>query len=241
MFLNLEDKKIKTYTDALQVAVGQMSINTKERNIILAHQNILTAKRCESEETIIGGQDAVSDEVFKDFDYTALGHIHSLQKIGKNNVYFCGTPLKYSISEFDQEKKMPVISLGEKGNIDIEMIPLIPKRDLRKIKGTLDEILRKSHNDPNNHEDFIDITLTNEDEAMNAMATLRSVYPNVLKLSYDNNASRAAERIENFSGVSEKLPLEIFETFYKSRRDTEMSEEQKSYIQSLIENIWGEN
>lgn len=233
-----EDKKIKTYTDALQVAVGQMSINTKERNIILAHQNILTAKRCESEETIIGGQDAVSDEVFKDFDYTALGHIHSLQKIGKNNVYFCGTPLKYSISEFDQEKKMPVISLGEKGNIDIEMIPLIPKRDLRKIKGTLDEILRKSHNDPNNHEDFIDITLTNEDEVMNAMATLRSVYPNVLKLSYDNNASRAAERIENFSGVSEKLPLEIFETFYKSRRDTEMSEEQKSYIQSLIENIW---
>ena len=236
-----EDKEIKTYNDALQFAINQMNINTSGRNVILAHQNIISAKRCESEEIIIGGQDGVSDEVFKDFDYTALGHIHSLQKIGKNNVYFCGTPLKYSISEFNQEKKMPVISLGQKGRIDIEMVPLTPKRDLRKITGTMDEILQNSHNDPNNHEDFIDITLTNEDEVMNAMPTLRTVYPNVLTLSYDNKATRAAEKIEKFSGVNEKQPLEIFEAFYKSRRDAEMSDEQKDYIQSLIEKIWGEN
>lgn len=237
----IEGNEIDTYEEAVQFAVKNMNINTSERNVILAHQNILSAKRCESEENIIGGLDAVSDAVFKDFDYTALGHIHSQQKIGKNNVFFCGTPLKYSVSEFDQEKKMPIISLAEKGKLDIEMIPLIPKRDLRKITGTLDEILSNAKNDPNNHEDFIDITLTNEDEVMDAMASLRTVYPNVLKLSYDNKASRAAENVEKFSGVNEKKPLEIFEAFYQSRRGTEMNDEQKNYIQALIEKIWGEN
>lgn len=237
----IEGNEIVTYEEAVQFAVKNMNINTSERNVILAHQNILSAKRCESEENIIGGLDAVSDAVFKDFDYTALGHIHSQQKIGKNNVFFCGTPLKYSVSEFDQEKKMPIISLAEKGKLDIEMIPLIPKRDLRKITGTLDEILTSAKNDPNNHEDFIDITLTNEDEVMDAMASLRTVYPNVLKLSYDNKASRAAENVEKFSGVNEKKPLEIFEAFYQSRRGTEMNDEQKNYIQALIEKIWEEN
>lgn len=236
-----ENEEIKNYEDAVLCTIKHMKINTSERNVILAHQNILSAKRCESEENIIGGLDAVSDAVFKDFDYTALGHIHSQQKIGKNNVIFCGTPLKYSISEFDQDKKMPLITLGEKGKCDIEMIPLVPKRDLRKISGTLDEILTNSNKDPNNHEDFIDITLTNEDEVMDAMASLRTVYPNVLKISYDNKASRAAENIEKFSGVNEKKPLEIFETFYQSRRGAEMSDEQKTYIQALIEKIWGEN
>lgn len=237
----IEGNEIVTYEEAVQFAVKNMNINTSERNVILAHQNILSAKRCESEENIIGGLDAVSDAVFKDFDYTALGHIHSQQKIGKNNVFFCGTPLKYSVSEFDQEKKMPIISFAEKGKLDIEMIPLIPKRDLRKITGTLDEILTSAKNDPNNHEDFIDITLTNEDEVMDAMASLRTVYPNVLKLSYDNKASRAAENVEKFSGVNEKKPLEIFEAFYQSRRGTEMNDEQKNYIQALIEKIWEEN
>ena len=237
----IEGNEIDTYEEAVQFAVKNMNINTSERNVILAHQNILSAKRCESEENIIGGLDAVSDAVFKDFDYTALGHIHSQQKIGKNNVFFCGTPLKYSVSEFDQEKKMPIISLAEKGKLDIEMIPLIPKRDLRKITGTLDEILSNAKKDPNNHEDFIDITLTNEDEVMDAMASLRTVYPNVLKLSYDNKASRAAENVEKFSGVNEKKPLEIFEAFYQSRRGTEMNDEQKNYIQALIEKIWEEN
>ncbi len=236
-----EDEKINTYEEAVACAIRQMPLNTKERNVILAHQNILSAQRCESEENIIGGLDAISDSVFKDFDYTALGHIHKAQKIGKNNVYFCGTPLKYSISELNHQKVMPLISLKEKGKTDIEMLPLIPKRDIRQIRGTFDEIMTMAKSDPNNPEDFIDIILTDEDDIMDAMASLRSVYPNVLKISYDNKASRAAENVESFEGVNEKKPLEIFEAFYQSRRGTEMKTEQKDYIQSLIEEIWGEN
>ncbi|MCR4733805.1 MAG: exonuclease SbcCD subunit D [Treponema sp.] len=236
-----EKEKIEDYQDAVSCAIKHMKINTKERNIIIAHQNILSAQRCESEENIIGGLDAISDAIFKDFDYTALGHIHKEQKIGKNNVYFCGTPLKYSISELDHQKVMPLINLGEKGKIDIEMIPLKAKRDLRQIRGTFDEIMKMSKDDPNNPEDYIDIILTDEDEVLDAMASLRTLYPNVLKLTYDNKASRAAENVEKFEGVKEKKPLEIFEAFYQSRRGSDMEEEQKEYIKSLIERIWGEN
>ena len=236
-----ENEKIDSWNDAIRCAVEHMKVNYSERNVAVAHQNIMNAERCESEEIIIGFQDAVSDEVFKDFDYTALGHIHKQQKIGKHNVMFSGTPLKYSTSEFAHKKVMPLITLGEKGKVDIELIALEPKRDLRQITGTLDEIMKSANTDPYNHEDFIDVVLTDENEVMDAISTLRSVYPNVLKITYDNKASRAAENIEKLGAVDKKNPLEIFETFFNSRRGREMYEEEKEYIHSLIEKIWGED
>ena len=236
-----EEEKIESWNDALRCAVEHMQVNYSERNVIVAHQNIMNAERCDSEETIIGGQDAVSDEIFKDFDYTALGHIHRQQKIGKYNVMFCGTPLKYSTSEFEHKKVMPLITLGEKGKVDIELLPLVPKRDLRKITGTLDEIMTAANTDPYNHEDFIDIVLTDENEVMDAISTLRTVYPNVLKISYDNMASRAAENVERLGAVDKKNPFEIFEAFFNSRRGRDMDEDEKEYVHSLIEKIWGEN
>ena len=236
-----EDEEIDSWDAAVRCAVEHMNINTSERNIIIAHQNIMSAERCESEEIYIGGQDAVSDEIFKDFDYTALGHIHRQQKIGKYNVMFSGTPLKYSTSEFDHKKVMPLISLGEKGRVDIDLIDLLPKRDLRKITGRLDDIMSMAAKDPNNHEDFIDITLTDENEVMDAIPTLRSVYPNVLKISYENMATRAAEEIEKLGKLDKQNPQEIFEKFFNSRRGREMTAEEKEYMNSLIEKIWGED
>lgn len=236
-----EDEEIDSWDAAVRCAVEHMNINTSERNIIVAHQNIMSAERCESEEIYIGGQDAVSDEIFKDFDYTALGHIHRQQKIGKYNVMFSGTPLKYSTSEFDHKKVMPLISLGEKGRVDIDLIDLVPKRDLRKITGRLDDIMSMVAKDPNNHEDFIDITLTDENEVMDAISTLRSVYPNVLKISYENMATRAAEEIEKLGKLDKQNPQEIFGAFFKSRRGREMTAEEKEYMNSLIEKIWGED
>lgn len=234
-----EDEKIESYEDGIRCAIKHMNLNTKERNVIIAHQNILNAERCESEENIIGGLDAVSAEVFKAFDYTALGHIHKPQIIC-DDVVFCGTPLKYSTSELNHEKSMPVITLNEKGKKDFESIPLVPMRDLRQITGTYDEIKRMAKSDPNNKEDFIDVILTNENEVLDAISTLREDYPNIIKLTYDNNATRAAQTVENIGSVKELNPLEMFERFYESRRGTEMKAEEKTYIQSLIEKIWGE-
>lgn len=235
------DEKIESYEDAVSCAVKQMELNSSERNIIVAHQNILSAERCESEENVIGGLDAVSDQIFKDFDYVALGHIHKQQEIGKSKVMFSGTPLKYSVSELDHNKVMPVITLGKKGEKDIELVPLVPKRELRQIKATFDEIMKNSKNDPYNAEDFIDVILTDENDVLDAISTLRSVYPNILIITYDNKATKAAESVEKFDAVDEKKPLDVFEAFYKARRGTDMDDMQKEYIQSLIENIWGEN
>ena len=235
------DEKIESYEDAVSCAVKQMELNSSERNIIVAHQNILSAERCESEENVIGGLDAVSDQIFKDFDYVALGHIHKQQEIGKSKVMFSGTPLKYSVSELDHNKVMPVITLGKKSEKDIELVPLVPKRELRQIKATFDEIMKNSKNDPYNAEDFIDVILTDENDVLDAISTLRSVYPNILKITYDNKATKAAESVEKFDAVDEKKPLDVFEAFYKARRGTDMDDMQKEYIQSLIENIWGEN
>lgn len=233
------DEKIESYDDAIRCAIKHMNVNTSERNIIIAHQNILNAERCESEENIIGGLDAVSAKVFEDFDYTALGHIHKPQIIC-NDVVFCGTPLKYSTSELKHEKSMPVITLGEKGKKDYEFIPLKPLRDLRQITGTYDEIKRMAKSDPNNKEDFIDVILTNENDVLDAISTLREDYPNIIKLTYDNKATRAAQTVENIGSVNELNPLEMFEKFYESRRGTKMGSQEKEYIQSLIEKIWGE-
>ncbi|MDO4507461.1 MAG: exonuclease SbcCD subunit D [Spirochaetales bacterium] len=237
----LPDEKIESYEDAVSCAIRQMNLNLSERNLIVAHQNILSAERCESEENIIGGLDAVSDQVFKDFDYVALGHIHKQQEVGKSKVMFSGTPLKYSTSELEHDKVMPLITLGKKGEKEIELIPLVPKRDLRQIKGTFDEIMRKSKDDPNNAEDYIDVILTDENDILDAISTLRTVYPNILKITYDNKATKAAENVERFDAVDEKKPLDVFEAFYKARRGADMDESQREYIQSLIEKIWGEN
>lgn len=237
----LPDEKIESYEDAVSCAIRQMNLNLSERNLIVAHQNILSAERCESEENIIGGLDAVSDQVFKDFDYVALGHIHKQQEVGKSKVMFSGTPLKYSTSELEHDKVMPLITLGKKGEKEIELIPLVPKRDLRQIRGTFDEIMRKSKDDPNNAEDYIDVILTDENDILDAISTLRTVYPNILKITYDNKATKAAENVERFDAVDEKKPLDVFEAFYKARRGADMDESQREYIQSLIEKIWGEN
>ena len=235
------EENIESYEDAVSLAVTKMNVNPSERNVIVAHQNILSAERCESEENIVGGLDAVSDKVFKDFDYTALGHIHRQQEIGKSKVMFSGSPLKYSLSELNHQKVMPVISLNEKGCKEIELVPLVPKRDLRQISGTFDEIMKKSKEDPYCKEDFIDIVLRDEDEVLDAISTLRTVYPNVLKISYDNKATKASENVEKIDGIDEKKPFEIFEAFYNSRRGAEMDASQREYIQSLIEKIWGVN
>lgn len=237
----LPDEKIESYEDAVSCAIRQMNLNLSERNLIVAHQNILSAERCESEENIIGGLDAVSDQVFKDFDYVALGHIHKQQEVGKSKVMFSGTPLKYSTSELEHDKVMPLITLGKKGEKEIELIPLVPKRDLRQIRGTFDEIMRKSKDDPNNAEDYIDVILTDENDILDAISTLRTVYPNILKITYDNKATKTAENVERFDAVDEKKPLDVFEAFYKARRGADMDESQREYIQSLIEKIWGEN
>ena len=233
------DKEIETYEDAVACAIKELNVDTTKRNVIVAHQNILNAERCESEENVIGGLDAVNADLFKDFDYTALGHIHKPQKIGEN-VYYSGTPIKYSISEINHEKTMPVLNFAEKGNLTIEFEQLKPLREIREITGSMDEILKMARKDPNNPEDFISIVLNDEEERLDAMATLNTVYPNIIRLIYDNTTTRNSSNLEELSQNKVFHPLEMFQEFYKARRGIDLTGEQKDYMQKLIEEIWGD-
>ena len=232
------DDEIGDYTDACRVVIKHMDINTDERNILVAHQMIIGSTRCESEEVSVGGLDGVDVEVFDDFDYVALGHLHGKQKIGRETVRYCGTPLKYSFSEKDHKKSVTIVELKAKGEVLIDEVPLVPKRDLREIKGTYAELMLKENYEGTNTEDYIHAVLTDENDVIDAVSKLRIVYPNLMKLSYDNKRTQRQQVVTDAENVEKKSPLELFEEFYEKQNNQEITEEQKKLAQELIESIW---
>lgn len=232
------ESEIESYTDAVRVAVENMNIDETERNIIITHQFVTGASRCDSEELSVGGSDNVSVSVFEKFDYVALGHIHGPQKMGRETVRYCGTPLKYSFSEAKHKKSVTVVEMAEKGNVEIREIPLVPLRDMREIKGSYDEVTLRKNYENTNQKDYIHIILTDEEDIPDAMARLRVIYPNLMKLSYDNKRTRLCQTVGAAENVEKKTPFELFSEFYETQNNQPMNEEQTAFINDLIEKIW---
>ena len=237
------EEEITDYTSAVKVALKHISgleesIDTSKRNILIAHQFVTGAERCESEEITIGGLDNVDASAFDDFDYVALGHIHGPQFVKRETIRYSGTPLKYSFSEKDHHKSVTVITVKEKGDIEIEKLLLTPKRDLRQIKGTYEELSDKKSYEGTNREDYIHAILTDEEDVPDAISKLRIIYPNLRKLTYDNKRTRENRIIDGGADVDRKSPIELFEEFYEKQNNQGMSDEQKELVQGLIEGIW---
>lgn len=230
------EEEIGSYTDALRLAVGAMDIGSSRRNILVAHQFVTGASRCESEEVTIGGLDNVDASVFAAFDYVALGHIHSPQSIGET-IRYCGTPLKYSFSEAGQEKSVTVVELSEKGSLQLRTIPLKPLHDLRELRGRYEELTTRSFYEGTPTEDYLHIVLTDEEDVLGAAEKLRTIYPNLMKLSYDNRRTRSDRVLESASGAEEKSPLELLSELYRLQNNQEMSEEQQTYAASVFETV----
>lgn len=236
------DKKIESYTDAIKVVIDNLKLDTSEINILIAHQFVTGASRTESEEISVGGLDNVDASVFEDFDYVALGHIHRPQKIGTERIRYCGTPLKYSFSEVNDTKSVSIIEINSKEDFNLRMIPLIPKRDMRKIRGTYEELTTKTSYENTNTDDYIHVTLTDEFNVADAIQKLRVIYKNIMKLEYDNMRTRESRKINLDDMVIEnKNPLEIFSEFYKLQNNKEMNDEQKEIIKKIMEEVWEEN
>lgn len=236
------DKKIESYTDAIKVVVDNLKLDTSEINILIAHQFVTGASRTESEEISVGGLDNVDASVFEDFDYVALGHIHRPQKIGTERIRYCGTPLKYSFSEVNDAKSVSIIEINSKEDFNLRTIPLIPKRDMRKIRGTYEELTTKTSYENTNTDDYIHVTLTDEFNVADAIQKLRVIYKNIMKLEYDNIRTRESRKINLDNMVIEnKNPLEIFSEFYKLQNNKEMDDEQKKIIKKIMEEVWEEN
>lgn len=235
------DENIENYIDAVKVAIDNMNVDFNERNILVTHQFVTGAELSESENIIVGGTDNVSGEVFDGFDYVALGHIHREQTVGKDNIRYCGTPLKYSFSEAKNIKSVTILDFNDKGNIEYSKIPLTPLRDMREIRGTYYELTLKSNYESTNTEDYLHITLTDEEDIPDAIGKLRSIYPNIMKLDYDNLRTRGSGTVDAIENIESKSPFELFADLFKQQNNQDMSEEQEEIMRNLIDKIWEEN
>lgn len=234
-----QDAEINNYTDALRTIIDDMQVNTSERNILVCHQFIVGADRTNSEETVVGGLDSVEASVFTPFDYVALGHIHRPQKVTADHIRYSGTPLKYSFSEEKDEKSVTIIELGVKGQLDIRTLPLIPKRDMRTIRGKFAEVTAESFVATQNREDYLRVILTDEEDIPNVYGQLQVIYPCLMKIEYDNTRTQASGYDGSAAEVESKSPYELFAELYEMQNGKAMSEEQSDYIAKLIEEIWG--
>lgn len=233
------DTEITGYSDAVAAAIGRMNIDKTQRNVLITHQFVTGAQRSDSEELSVGGTDNIGAEVFCDFDYVALGHIHGPQNMDSGRIRYCGSPLKYSFSEAAQQKSVTVAELKEKGTLEIHTVPLIPRRDMVELKGSYQQLtLREFYENTTYQEDYTHITLTDEEDIPDAVAKLRVVYHNLMKLDYDNTRTRHSAAISGAENVETRSPIDLFAEFYELQNGLPMSAEQTELVASLIEKIW---
>ena len=228
-----EADEIGDYTDACRVAIEHMEIDESETNILVAHQFVTGAERSESEENV-GGLDNVDVSVFEPFDYVALGHIHGPQKAGRETVRYCGTPLKYSLSEAKHTKSVTVIDIPENKKVDIRTVPLTPLHELREIKGTFDELMDKKTYEGEAVDDYLYIVLTDEEDVPDALGKLRTVYPNIMKLRYDNTRTRTEQVIDDGVVLEGKSMIELFDELYEKQNNQPMNDEQRAIMLDVI-------
>lgn len=234
-----DDESINSYTDALRVAIEHMEIDKSKRNVLITHQFVTGASRTESEELSVGGTDNVDASVFDDFDYVALGHIHRPQNCAGERIRYSGTPLKYSFSEVNDKKSVTVVELGKKGELCVDTIPLTPMRDMVEIRGKYEEITLKSFYDGTSYtQDYVHITLTDEDDIVDAIGKLRAIYHNLMRLDYDNARTRSSASLDGVEDVERKSPEELFAQLYEEQNGSGLSDSQLELLRKLIEKVW---
>lgn len=232
------DADIESYTDAVAEAVAHMDIDTAARNVLVTHQFVTGGTRSGSEELSVGGTDNVDSGVFAPFDYVALGHLHGAQHIGRETIRYAGSPLKYSFSEARQHKSVTVVTLGEKGDVQVRTVALTPLRELREIRGSYDELTARSFYEHTTYRsDYLHLILTDEQDVFDAMSRLRTIYPYLMTLDYDNARTRAAGGMSVPAETERRTPLELFEALYTRQNHRPMSDVQRAYIAQLMEQI----
>lgn len=232
------DADIESYTDAVAEAVAHMDIDTAARNVLVTHQFVTGGTRSGSEELSVGGTDNVDSGVFAPFDYVALGHLHGAQHIGRETIRYAGSPLKYSFSEARQHKSVTVVTLGEKGDVQVRTVALTPLRELREIRGSYDELTARSFYEHTTYRsDYLHLILTDEQDVFDAMSRLRTIYPYLMTLDYDNARTRAAGGMSVPAETERRTPPELFEALYQRQNHRPMSDVQRAYIAQLMEQI----
>ena len=232
------DEEIENYDDAVRVVLDKSMINPEERNILVAHQFVAG----KSADPQLGGSESVSTQTvglvekigadcFTDSDYVALGHIHSPQSVGREEIRYAGSPLKYSLSEASNNKFATIVNLGKKGDVDIKLEPLYPMRDLRHLKGRMKQLLKEENIIA--PEDFIYVTLTDEETVGNAMGIFQQYYPNTIRIEYDNSHTRELQQTDITQITENKTFGEMISDFYQMVYGCEISEEELAFMNKI--------
>ncbi|MBQ9034127.1 MAG: exonuclease SbcCD subunit D [Lachnospiraceae bacterium] len=232
------EEKIENYDAAVRTILQHADIDFEKRNVIVAHQFVAGLG---SDPELGGSEGAGTQSVglvekigydcFDGFDYAALGHIHSPQSVGREEVRYSGSPLKYSLSEVNNDKSVPMITLGEKGEVKIELLKLRPLRDMRHLKGPIEKLLDLAN--VSGQEDFIYATLTNEEIINDAMGIMQQVYPNTVRIDYDNSHTRELDRIDITAVTTQKSFDELIGDFYGKMYGCEISEEELQVMKEI--------
>lgn len=250
--IHFPDSEIKSFNDAVQMVISTIKIKKSTRNVLLAHQFVVSEEsqpiRSESEIVSVGGTDMISSDIFSAFDYVALGHLHGAQKVGKETIRYSGSPLKYSFSECKQKKSLVLIDFKEKGNVEYELLPLIPKHDMREIRGPYlqlisDEVVNNPDASP---DDYLRVILTDKFGSYdNPYHELQKKYPNLLNMVYESDLQSSPEQMYVPTGISmSNNPVDIFCDFFHhvhASRDWKMTPEMKNIVQDTFDEVMGED
>lgn len=229
--------EVDSYHNALEIAIENSDIDYDKRNIFIGHQffsgGMLDLERSDSELISVGGIDNVGYNLLSKFDYAALGHLHKAQKLSSEYIRYSGSPIKYSDSEVNHKKSMPVLNIKEKGNLAIELIPLKPETEMREVKNYIDVILEKDF-DKDQLDDFVHVILLDDGEIIDAIGKLRNKYKNIMSLKFHNISSKSDNSIDVREDISETNPIELFNNFFKLQNNKEMNDNQKQMVKEII-------
>lgn len=233
----------KTYDESVKEALKVIDIDVESRNILIAHQFVTfgstVPELSDSETKSLGGIDNVDASVFDKFDYVALGHIHKPQKIGREVIRYSGSPLKYSFSECNHKKSVCIVDFKEKNNCEIKLVPLIPKRDMKQLKTSMEDLKSGNILSSIPSDTYMHITLTDDEEVIDAISKVREIFKNVMVLDFDNkrNGENLSDTTITSEDLKQKTPKELFVDFFSSQNNVELTESQDEIISNIVNEV----
>lgn len=231
------DESITNYEEAVAAVLAHSPIDPSKRNVLVCHQLITGSCKSGSEAMSVGGVENIPADLFDDFDYVAMGHIHGAQRAGRETMRYCGSPLAYDVSEAGRQKSVTIVDLLEKGDSDVRQIPLKPLRNVVAVKGKFHDLMQRERTD-----DFVGVIITDETVIPDARLLLRTVFPNMIAFGVENSVVKTEEVVNRQENMEEKSPLELFDEFFRQRNgENGMTPEQESIMRAIFEKAEAES
>lgn len=235
----LDQPEIRTIEEAVAAQVEQITssdeFDRSRINMVIFHGYVISGSRTSLEESdserplSIGTAEWIDQSIFDAFDYVALGHLHKGQKVGSNRIRYSGSPLKYSKSEAAHQKKSFIIDI-DRDSLEVTPVPLIPKRDMRIVRGAFDDLMQQEWSD-----DYIFIELTDDMFIQDAMSRLRGQFPQVLGLEYVNlRADQSTYQTARSQDLKRQSIESLFSDFFEQYTEHTLDEPRREVVREIV-------